>query len=133
MTRESSSEHVEDLIAAFTEEVEAANAQLADMVRDSGDRLAAEVAGIRATIDEIAATVDALGERVAALEARQLSPPSAGGASEAELKVRFRHPEIWAMVEKGTTPEEIARASSRPIGEIRLIVRLMGRDQDQTC
>lgn len=121
-------EGIEDLIAAFTEEVESANARLADAFQDRTKKVEDALGSLVAQGESLRQEVDLLARRIAALETHALSPPlTAGGTDEAALRMRFRHPDIWALVQKGLPGEEIARQSSRTLGEIRLITRLMGQ------
>jgi len=120
---------IEDLIAAFTEEVEASNARLADGLRDTTTRLEAAVEQLSRQVATMAEAIRTLEARVDVLESHALSPPDTARADggEAGVRMRFRHPEIWEMLQAGLPLEEIARASSRTLGEIRLIARLMGQ------
>ncbi len=55
-------------------------------------------------------------------------PDLAGEAHAADPQVEtdlsLRHAEVWALAAKGATPEEIARQTNQPIGQVELIVGL---------
>jgi hypothetical protein len=50
------------------------------------------------------------------------APQAAGPHAESDLSAR--HSDVWALAATGASPEEIARQTGQPIGEVELIVGL---------
>ena len=53
-----------------------------------------------------------------------LADPSAPWIAEVEAYFQERHREVWALAAAGASPEEIARQTGQPIGQVELIIGL---------
>lgn len=133
--REGAADELSDLLLAFTEHIEASHAALLKEVQGENQRLRQELEAVQQEIQTLRSEAALLAGRLDAVEERLLALPIGGGAlegaapdrSEAEERIRWRHPEIWKMVQDGLDAETIAARSGRTLGELRLILRLMGK------
>lgn len=134
------SDEIHEALIAFTQEIEDAHARLLREVREEVDRLREEGRKTEETVASLKEELASLKKRL--LEGQALSEQEQGGdleapkasvqsppSSEAQERIRWRHPEIWKMVQGGWTAEEIAERSHRSLGEIRLILHLMGEPE----
>jgi hypothetical protein len=53
-----------------------------------------------------------------------LAAPEDGREHQAENELGRRHGEVWALAASGASPEEIARQTRQPIGQVELILGL---------
>lgn len=61
------------------------------------------------------------------IEIPDLAREAAPGDPQAGDELGQKHREVWALADAGTSPEEIARHTGQPIGEVELIVGLRRR------
>lgn len=118
-----------DVLQEFAEGLESSQAALLGEVREAvrslEDRLEEALRESRSDRERIAR----MESRLASLEARPDGgadpPPKDPQAGETVLRMRRRHPEIWQLAKAGADAITIARRAKRPLGEVRLILRLM--------
>jgi hypothetical protein len=53
-----------------------------------------------------------------------LAEPSQAADPQVESDLSARHAEVWALAATGASPEEIARQTGQPVGQVELIVGL---------
>lgn len=127
-----------DMLAAFTRTLDESNQELMDEVRMELTRLRREIEEVRAEL-RIARSEAALALESAPPRGRtkaiQAAPPEPAPEPEPELpdlsqelqdELRQRHDEIWRLLKAGENAVEVARRTNRPIGEVELIMRLIG-------
>lgn len=134
------SDEIHEALIAFTQEIEEAHARLLREVREEVERLREEGRKTEQTVASLKEELASLKKRLVegqALsdegEGEEMEAPKSSVQSpahpEAQERIRWRHPEIWKMVQGGWAAEEIAERSHRSLGEIRLILHLMGEPE----
>lgn len=134
MSRQDDMRDMRDMLAAFSRTLEEANQELIDDVRLQLQDLRREIAEVRAELRIARAeAARALGEAAAArsgepLRAEAGEEPAAVPEPSQQLQeeLRQRHAEIWRLLGSGESPAEVARRTNRPLGEVELIMRLIG-------
>jgi|GEM_PF-3417467 len=117
------------LLKEFADSVEASQSELLDEVREAVRALGERIGAAEESWGELRPRLEEMERRLADLEEgtvpRSGIAPARGETPASVLQVRTRHAEIWKLAQAGCDEATIARRSLRPLGEIRLILRLM--------
>lgn len=121
-----------DLLTTFTRTLDEANEELLAEVRGEVAALRRELLELRAELgiaraEAALALRQSSGAKVAEEAAPEGAQPAPGILSqELQEELRQRHEEVWRLCQAGEGPQEVARRTNRPIGEVELIMRLIG-------
>ncbi|MDA8345053.1 MAG: hypothetical protein M0Z66_06175 [Thermaerobacter sp.] len=121
---------LETLLGEFSRSLEQANRELLEELQGELRDLRARIAALEGQVGVARAESAALAQRVAELTETASGAPFVPAQTDpavdrATEEIRERHQEVWDRLLAGDDPEEIARRTNRPLGEIQLIVRLL--------